>query len=111
MKYLALWRPESGEEGAPPSPEHMQEMGALTHEMMAKGSLIGTEPLAPRASGARVRNAGGTMTVSSEEVRMAGYAFLNANSREEAIELAKTFLGVAGDGVCEVRQVVEMPPR
>ena len=51
------------------------------------------------------------MTVSNEEGRMAGYAFLNANSRDEAIELAKTFLAVAGDGVCEVRQVVEMPPR
>ena len=42
---------------------------------------------------------------------MAGYAFLNASSREEAIEFAKQFMAVAGDGVCELRQVLEFGPQ
>jgi hypothetical protein len=37
-----------------------------------------------------------------------GFAILKANSREEAIELAKHFLSVAGDGECEIRQLYEM---
>ena len=43
-------------------------------------------------------------------MRAGGFAILNANSREEAIELGKTFLKVAGDGVVEIRQVMEFAP-
>jgi hypothetical protein len=109
MRFLALYRPESGEEGAPPDPAHMAEMGRFTEDMLRTGSLIGTEPLAQRAQGARVRRSGGAFTVTEETDRMAGYAFLEAASREEAIELAKQFLNVAGDGVTELRQILEFP--
>ena len=34
-----------------------------------------------------------------------GFAILNAKSKEEAIELTKGFLALAGDGECEVRQL------
>ena len=36
-----------------------------------------------------------------------GFAILNANSKEEAIQLAKDFLNVAGEGECELRQIYE----
>ena len=36
-----------------------------------------------------------------------GFALLKAKSKEEAIELTKRFLKVAGDGECELRQVFE----
>lgn len=110
MRYLTIWRPEAGEEGGTPDPAHMAEMGKLVEEMTKIGSLIATEPLAARANGARVRRSGGQFTVTDEDGRAAGYAFLNAGSREEAIELAKTFMAVAGDGVCELRQILEFGP-
>jgi hypothetical protein len=36
-----------------------------------------------------------------------GFAILQANSKEEAIELARQFLAVAGEGECEIRQLAE----
>jgi hypothetical protein len=36
-----------------------------------------------------------------------GFAILRANSKTEAIEMAKNFLQVAGEGECELRQVYE----
>lgn len=36
-----------------------------------------------------------------------GMAILQANSKKHAIELTKNFLGFAGDGECEVRQLYE----
>lgn len=42
----------------------------------------------------------------SKEV-VGGLAVLQANSKEEAIEYVKQFLGVAGDGECELRQLYE----
>lgn len=40
MRYLTIYRPESGEEGGMPSPDHMAAMGRLVEESMADGSLI-----------------------------------------------------------------------
>jgi len=110
MRYLALYRPESGIEGGTPEPEHMAAMGRLIEEMMKAGSLLGTEPLTPRAQCAQVRLSDGQFTVSEVDGRMGGFAFLQANSKEEAIELSKSFLKVAGDGVTEIRQILEFGP-
>lgn len=111
MRYLTLWRPSSGEEGGMPDPAHMEKMGRMVEEWQAKGKLIVTEPIAMRSTGARVQLSGGDYTVTDEPLRMAGYAFLNADSREEAIELAKTFMSLAGDGEVEIRQVLEFAPQ
>ena len=53
----------------------------------------------------------GEFTVSDETVRAGGFAFLNAGSKEEAIELCKSFLKVAGPGTCEIRQILEFAPQ
>jgi hypothetical protein len=112
MRYLVIYRPEAGEEGGAPDPAHMAAMGKLVDEMTMAGALIATEPLAARSHGGRVRRQGGEFTVADEGERAAGYAFLNANSRDEALALCKAFLQVAGDGVTELRQVLEFarPP-
>ena len=39
MRYLSIYRPESGVEGGMPSPEHMAAMGRLIEEWTAKGAL------------------------------------------------------------------------
>jgi hypothetical protein len=111
MRYLSIYRPESGVEGGMPSAEHMAAMGRLIEEWTAKGKLISTEPLTPRDRCARVRFDGEGFQVSDETVRAGGFAFLNASSKEEAVELCKSFLKVAGPGTCELRQILEFAPQ
>ncbi len=110
MRYLVIYRPESGQEGAMPDPAHMAEMMRYTEEQMKAGVLLGTEPLTTRDKGGRVRLRDGQFTVSDEQARAAGYAFLNAGSRDEVIEQVKDFLRIAGDGEVEIRQILEFDP-
>jgi hypothetical protein len=51
----------------------------------------------------------GPFTESKEIV--GGFAILQADSKEQAIEHVRQFLHVAGDGECELRQVFEAPAR
>jgi hypothetical protein len=87
-------------------------MGKLIQEGMKKGWLLGTEGCLPSALGARVRRTDGKVTVTdgpfteSKEL-VGGFAILQANSKEEAIELAKNFLNIVGQGECELRQLYE----
>jgi hypothetical protein len=39
-----------------------------------------------------------------------GFAILQADSKDAAVELARQFLNVAGDGECELRQLYEADP-
>jgi hypothetical protein len=110
MKFLSIYK--SVERGAPPSVEEMERMGKLIDKHIKGGTLVATEGCLPSALGARVRLSNGKTTVTdgpfteSKEV-VGGFAILQANSKEHAIELAKEFLQVAGEGECEIRQVFE----
>ena len=110
MKFLSIYK--SAEKNAPPSQEEMAKMGKLVEEGMKAGWLLGTEGCLPSALGARVRNSSGKLTVTdgpfteAKEV-VGGFAILRANSKQEAIQLAKDFLQVVGDGECELRQIFE----
>jgi hypothetical protein len=110
VKFLSLYK--SVERNTPPTPEEMASMGKLIEEGMKKGWLVATEGCLPSALGARVRRSGEKVTVTdgpfteSKEV-IGGFAILNAKSKEEAIQLAKDFLKVVGEGECEIRQVYE----
>lgn len=110
MKFLSLYK--SVERNTPPSQEEMASMGRLVEEGMKAGWLVATEGCLPTALGARVRNTSGQITVTdgpfaeAKEV-VGGFAILRANSKAEAIQLAKDFLKVVGEGECELRQVYE----
>ena len=110
MRFLSIYK--SVESDTPPTADEMARMGALIEEMTAAGTLISTEGCLPSSRGARVRQAGGTVSVTdgpfaeSKEV-VGGFALIEAESREHAIELARRFLAVAGDGECEIRQLYE----
>jgi hypothetical protein len=110
MKFLSIYK--TAERGVPPSQEEMSKMGKLVEEGMKAGYLLGTEGCLPSALGARVRRSDGKLTVTdgpfteAKEV-VGGFALLRANSKQEAIELVKQFLQVAGDGECEIRQIFE----
>jgi hypothetical protein len=112
MRFLSIYK--SRETGEPPSPQHMADMGRLIEKFMKTGELVATEGCLPTALGARVRLDGSGVTVTdgpfteSKEV-VGGFAILEATSKAHAIELAKEFLAVAGDGECEIRQIFEGP--
>ncbi len=112
MRYLSLYK--SPERNTPPTPAEMATMGKYIEDCMKRGLLIATEGCMPSALGARVRVDHGKYTVSdgpfteSKEV-VGGFALIEAPSKEAAIEFVKEFLGVVGEGECEVRQVYEAP--
>jgi hypothetical protein len=110
MKFLSIYK--AVERNAPPSQEEMAKMGKLVEEGMKAGWLLATEGCLPTALGARVRNSNGKLTVTdgpfteAKEV-VGGFAILRANSKQEAIQLARDFLQVVGEGECELRQIFE----
>ncbi len=109
MRFLSIYK--SVEKG-PPTEEEMATMGKLIEDGMKAGYLLAVEGCLPSATGARVRLSNGKLSVTdgpfteSKEV-IGGLAILQAHSKQEAIELAKQFLHVAGDGECELRQLFE----
>ena len=110
MKFLSIYK--TSERNTPPSPEEMATMGKLIEEGFTKGWLLATEGCLPSALGARVRRSDGKISVTDGPFTEAkelvgGFALLKADSKEEAIELTRQFLKVAGDGECELRQLYE----
>jgi len=112
MRFLSIYK--SPEKNTPPTQEEMEKMGKLIKEGMRAGWLLGTEGCLPSALGARVRLASGNFTVTdgpfteSKEL-VGGFAILQAESKQEAIELVRGFLRVVGQGECELRQLYEVP--
>ncbi len=111
MRFLCLYKPTK-QEGAPPTQEEMAEMGKFVEEMMKSGKLLATEGCMPSEKGARVRLANGKINVvdgpfTEAKELVAGFALLQTDSKEEAIELTRRFLKVAGDGETEIRQIFE----
>lgn len=114
MRFLSMIRVNENS-GLVPSERLMADMGKLMEEMTRAGVLLDTAGLRPTSEGARIRLAGGKLKVTdgpfseSKEV-IGGFALIQANSREEAVEWGKRFLEVDGDEwdiECEVRQVDE----
>ena len=112
MKFLSIYK--CVERTTPPSPEEMAECAKAVEEGIRSGKLVSTEGCLPSSLGARVRIDNGKITVTdgpfteSKEV-IGGFAILNANSKEEAIQMAKEFLQMMGTGETEVRQIFEAP--
>jgi hypothetical protein len=110
MKFLSIYK--TVERSEPPSAEEMARMGQLIEKSMKQGTLVATEGCLPSALGARVRRDGTKVTVTdgpfteAKEV-VGGFAILEATSKAHAIELAKEFLEVAGEGECEIRQIFD----
>lgn len=108
MKFLSVYRTK--ERNTPPSPEEMERMGKLVEAGFKSGKLLATEGCMPTAFGARVRIDSGAITVTdgpfseAKEV-IGGFAIFEVNSKAEAIEYVREFLGVVGGGECELRQI------
>jgi hypothetical protein len=110
MRFLSIYK--TVERNTPPSAEEMAAMGKLVEQGFKEGWLLATEGCLPTALGAKVRRSGNNISVTdgpfteSKEV-VGGFAILKANSKAEAIQMAKDFLNFCGEGECEIRQVYE----
>jgi hypothetical protein len=92
------------------STEAMADMQKLVEESFKSGVMIMTGGILPvKNGGARVRSSGGQITVDGPYTEAkeltGGFAILQAKSREEVIELTRSFLRITGDGECEIHQI------
>jgi hypothetical protein len=113
MRFMLLYK-TSKETTAPPTATEIAEMGTFIGEMAQSGILIAADGLQPSARGSRVRIAGGKFLVTDgpfaeTKELIAGFAIVQVNSKEEAIEQAKRFLTLVGEGESEVRQMHDQP--
>ena len=91
-----------------PSPEAMVEMGKLIEDMTRAGVLVATGALQPE--GTRLKFSGGKFTVTDGpfiELKelLAGFAVIQVESLEEAIEWSKRFRKIIGEGESEIVQL------
>jgi len=91
-----------------PTPEMMAEMGKFIGEAVQSGALVATGSL--NAKGTRLKLSGGKFTVTDGpfiELKelLAGWAVIQTNTLEEAIEWCKRFRLIVGEGESEIVQV------
>lgn len=114
MKFMMIVKHKEGQ-GFPPK-ELMDAMAAISEDAAKSGTLLGNGGLKPTDAGARVRLAGGKLTVidgpftEAKEI-IGGYAQFELKSREEAVQSAVQFMELhkkywpGWEGETEVREM------
>jgi hypothetical protein len=99
------------EAGVPPTKAQAEAMEKLIDEMTKAGVLLATASLEPSSRAVRLRNFGGKPTLvdgpfaESKEL-VGGFAILELDSREEAIDWARRYVDVLGEVELDIRPVV-----
>jgi hypothetical protein len=114
MKYFSVYVPDPKTNPArPPTGAHKERMDKFVADAIARGELLmGGGFLSIKEHGCVVRRSNGKSIVvdgpyaESKEL-VGGFAMLQYPSREAAIEGAKRFMDVAGDGECVTYQIME----
>ncbi|WP_405655724.1 YciI family protein [Streptomyces sp. RK9] len=104
MRYLMTTKASS----RTPDESLFAEMGQFIEELTASGALLATGGLEP--GGLRLTSVDGEITVTDgpfteAKEAVVGFALIEARSQEEAVELARRFRRIVGDGESEIRQV------
>lgn len=108
MQFLVYDPNFDPDNAAPPTPEMMAEMGQFIGEAIQAGVVVTTG--AVQAQGKRLKLTNGNFTVTDGpfvELKelTAGFAVLQVNSLDEAIEWSKRFRKIIGDGESEIVQL------
>jgi hypothetical protein len=118
MRFMSMVK--SNEKCGMPPKELMDAIGKLGEEGFRSGTLVEVGGLAPTDNGARVKVAGGKLSVTdgpfseAKEV-IGGYAVYEVPSREDAIERTRVFMELhrkhwpGWEGEAEIRQIMEQP--
>ena len=116
MRFMVIIKAsKESEEGAPPDPQLLLEMGKFNEELIKAGVVLAMDGLHPSSKGARVKFSGKSRTVvdgpfTETKELIAGFWLWQVKSLEEAIEWIKRspFSTHAGDCEVEIRQLFEM---
>lgn len=118
MRFMTMVK--SSENSGHPPQALMEAIAKLGEENAKAGVMIEMGGLFPSVAGARVRLAGGKLTVidgpfvETKEV-VGGYAVFQVKSKEEAIEQTLRFMELhkehwpGWEGETEIRQIFERP--
>lgn len=114
MKYFSIYIPDPKTNPAQkPTGEHKVAMDKFVADAIARGELLmGGGFLSLKEHGCVVRRTNGTSTLvdgpyaESKEL-IGGFAMLKYPSREAAIDGARRFMEVAGDGECVTYRLME----
>ena len=93
--------------GRPPDEQLYAEMGRFVEELTRAGVLLATGGL---DRGTHVTASGGTITLTDgpfteSKEQIVSFALLEVRSGDEALELARRFWKLVGDGEGDIRQV------
>ena len=110
MKFLMTYA--SAPKAAPPTPEFMAAIGQFTEEMMKAGVVLMTGGLVRPTKGTQVRFAKGQFSVTDgpfpeTKELIDGFALIRSDSMQSAIDVARRFMAIAGDGEGEILQVFD----
>jgi hypothetical protein len=115
MRYFSIYTPDQKTNASRPTGQHDGEMDKFVKKSIERGEFISGGGFLPiTKSGAILRRSGGKTSVidgpyaESKEL-IGGFAMLEYPSREAAIEGARRFLEVAGDGECVTYQLMDAP--
>jgi hypothetical protein len=110
-RYIAMHKASAKTEaGGPPTAAQMEAMGKLIGEMARAGVLLATASLESSSRAVRLRNFGGKRTLvdgpfaESKEL-VGGFAIVDLDSRDEAIEWAQRYADVLGEVELDIRPV------
>lgn len=117
MKFFMKTVPDVSAPPTPPSPELMAEMGRFVEESFRNGTLVATGAMDPRTK--RIDHRAGQFSITDgpfteAKEAVVGWAIVNADSVEQAIELSKKFWSIVGDGQGTIQRIYdpgEMPPQ
>jgi hypothetical protein len=120
IRFMCLLKADKDTEaGVLPDEKFLTAMGAFFEEGTKSGVILAGEGLQPSSQGFRVRYSGARRTVidgpfvETKEL-IAGYAIIQVESRQAAIEWTRRFVQVdapgryRGQSECELRQIFEL---
>jgi hypothetical protein len=117
MKFFLQTAADPAAAPPPPTPELMAEMGRFMEQGFRNGTLVATGGLDPHKT--LIESRAGQITVTdgpyseAKEVSV-GWAIVNVDSKEQAIELSRQFWKLVGDGTGTLQRIYdpgEMPSR
>jgi hypothetical protein len=108
MRFLMTYQ---ATDRTPAGPEKAAAIAKFAEDMTRAGILLDTGGMMPLSQGAAVRMANGKFTTldgpfpETKEL-IVGYAIVQTRTRDEAVEISRRFMAIAGDGEGEIRQLV-----
>jgi hypothetical protein len=115
MQFITFYSPaKQSAPGTMPDAAHMEKMGKLMTDMMARGVLVATGGIMRAAMGAHVTLSNGDYKIreGADQVLNAsadGFAILQSESKETLLPQIREFLEVAGDGTVDVFPLMGPP--